>query len=220
MDPSPPRKPGRPRDLQLVERRCSQILETAGRVFAESGFRQADVQTIADRIGVGKGTIYRYFATKEELFLASVDHAMRQLLERVEDVSNRTDDPLVRVGATIEAYLAWFEERPEVVELLIQERAEFRERTSSYFAHGDHARESWRAVLEELMAQGRLRRMPVETVMDTIGDMLYGTIFSDAFSGRPRAGAAAAGRIMDVIMHGILPAADAEVFSNDKRGRS
>jgi AcrR family transcriptional regulator len=42
-------------------------------VFTQ-GFATADVQEIANKTGVGKGTIYRYFPSKEELFLAAVDH--------------------------------------------------------------------------------------------------------------------------------------------------
>ena len=47
------------------------ILEQAIRTFAELGFRGADVQVIADRAGVGKGTVYRYFHSKEDLFWAT-----------------------------------------------------------------------------------------------------------------------------------------------------
>ena len=70
---------GRPPDAELQERRRAEILDTATAVFAENGFAAADVQEIADKTGVGKGTIYRYFPSKEELFLAAVDHGMRNL---------------------------------------------------------------------------------------------------------------------------------------------
>ena len=42
------------------------ILEQAIHTFAEQGFRDADVQLIADRAGVGKGTVYRYFGNKKK----------------------------------------------------------------------------------------------------------------------------------------------------------
>lgn len=44
------------------------ILMAAARVFAERGFHQATVADIAVEAGVGKGTIYEYFSSKEELF--------------------------------------------------------------------------------------------------------------------------------------------------------
>ena len=45
------------------------ILEGAGRAFAGAGFR-ANVPAIAAEAGVSVGLIYRYFDSKEELFLA------------------------------------------------------------------------------------------------------------------------------------------------------
>ena len=41
------------------------ILDVATRVFAEQGFHNADTQAVADLAGVGKGTVYRYYRSKE-----------------------------------------------------------------------------------------------------------------------------------------------------------
>jgi len=49
------------------------IIEAAATVFAEHGFRAARVADIAVRAGIGKGTVYEYFRSKEELFLAVFD---------------------------------------------------------------------------------------------------------------------------------------------------
>jgi AcrR family transcriptional regulator len=48
------------------------IVEAAITVFAEKGFHQAKMTDIAKKLGVSKGTIYQYFKSKEELFLAVV----------------------------------------------------------------------------------------------------------------------------------------------------
>jgi TetR/AcrR family fatty acid metabolism transcriptional regulator len=44
------------------------ILQAAVDVFFEKGFYEATVEEIATRAGVGKGTVYEYFANKEQLF--------------------------------------------------------------------------------------------------------------------------------------------------------
>ena len=44
------------------------ILEAALEVFSNKGFHPATTDEIAERAGVGKGTLYRYFETKEKLF--------------------------------------------------------------------------------------------------------------------------------------------------------
>src|SRR5260370_2843863 len=48
----------------------SRILDAANRVFAEKGYHEATMDDIAKRLGVSKGAIYLYFASKEDLFEA------------------------------------------------------------------------------------------------------------------------------------------------------
>jgi AcrR family transcriptional regulator len=57
-----------PRWRRLPEERPQQILDAALSVFAEHGIDAAKLEEIAARAGVSKGTIYLYFASKEELF--------------------------------------------------------------------------------------------------------------------------------------------------------
>jgi AcrR family transcriptional regulator len=53
-----------------TEARREAILETASQVFLEFGYERASMAEIVKRIGGSKSTIYGYFASKEELFLA------------------------------------------------------------------------------------------------------------------------------------------------------
>src|SRR5438270_542771 len=97
MSAMPPKKRGRPRDEGSLARRREEILETASRVFAERGYQSADMQEISAALGVGKGTLYRYFASKEELFLTAVDRGMHRLRAAVEASYGDATDPLERL---------------------------------------------------------------------------------------------------------------------------
>ena len=69
-------------DVETDPRRKA-ILDAAIQVFAELGYRGTDVQMIADRAGIGKGTVYRNYETKEGLFWAAsyeVDNRLVQYL--------------------------------------------------------------------------------------------------------------------------------------------
>jgi len=59
--------------------RPQQILRAALEVFGEAGVASARLDEIADRAGVSKGTIYLYFANKEELFRQAIRHALAPL---------------------------------------------------------------------------------------------------------------------------------------------
>lgn len=57
-------------DEQAREATRQRILREAAHEFARLGFDQANINVIAERAGIGKGTIYLYFENKRELFLA------------------------------------------------------------------------------------------------------------------------------------------------------
>jgi AcrR family transcriptional regulator len=200
----PRRKPGRPRDENLRARRREEILAAATRVFAARGYRQADVQEVADASGLGKGTVYRYFASKEALFLAAVDLGMQRLTEFVQQ-AYLVEDPFERMEAAFRNYLLYFREHLELVELLIQERAEFRDRKQpTYFVYKERGHEPWRALFAELIAAGRVRDLPVERILNVLGDFLYGTMFTNYFSGRDEAPEAQAAEAMAIVLEGLL----------------
>jgi AcrR family transcriptional regulator len=156
---------GRPPDADLQERRRAEILDAATAVFSKCGFAAADVQEIADKTGVGKGTIYRYFPSKEELFLAAVDHGMRNLKLAVDAAAASAKQPLDRIAEGVLAYLTFFDERPEIVELLVQERANFRDRQRpTYFVHREANMGPWQDLYGELIRSGTFRDMPVDRI--------------------------------------------------------
>lgn len=55
--------------------RFADLVNAATVVFATSGFRRAQIDEIAQRMGVAKGTVYLYAASKEALFQLVLDHA-------------------------------------------------------------------------------------------------------------------------------------------------
>jgi AcrR family transcriptional regulator len=60
----------------------TRILREAASEFAQLGFEQANINTIAERAGIGKGTIYLYFPSKRDLFISMLQAiAQRQLSE-------------------------------------------------------------------------------------------------------------------------------------------
>jgi AcrR family transcriptional regulator len=197
--------PGRPRDDELIARRQREILAEATRRFAEVGYRQTDVQVVADRLGVGKGTVYRYYPTKEALFFAAVDAGMRALVERIDSVVNGLDDPVEYFECGIRSYLEFFDRNPDLVELLIIERAEFRDREkATYFIYRERDRGERKALIKRGIAKGVIRDIPPERILDVVGDLLYGSMFTNHFSNRKIPFERQAADIMDLLMHGIF----------------
>jgi AcrR family transcriptional regulator len=192
-------------DAEPLTGRADEILDAATDLFAERGYHDADTQGLCDLLGVGKGTIYRCFPSKRELFLAAVDRVMRRMHAHLEISTAGRDDPLERLAVAIRSYLDFFVAHPKYVELLIQERALFRDREKpTYFAYRDRIKDRWTEVYRSMMAEGRLREMPAERISDVISSLLYGTMFINHFTGQPKSSELQANEILDIIELGIL----------------
>ena len=141
---------------------------------------------------LGKGTIYRHFPSKRELFLAAADRVMRKMQEKILANIAGVEDGLEQVARGIMAFLSFFAEHPEYVELLIQERAQFKDRKRpTYFEHREVNVVRWRKLYARLIAEGRVRDIPVERITDVVGNLIYGTMFTNFFIGPGETGGAA-----------------------------
>lgn len=60
------------RDELRSDRRRTQILDAAARVFADRGYHRTTVRDVAREAGIADGTIYLYFTSKQELLLALI----------------------------------------------------------------------------------------------------------------------------------------------------
>lgn len=201
--------PGRPRDPDLPGRRREEIIQVATRLFARDGYSGTDLQDVADGLEVGKGTLYRYFPSKKELFQATVDNVMIGMRRAIDAATEGVEDPLDRIGLAVRSYLKFFHDHPENVELLIQERAEFRDRKKpTYFAYREANAERWREVYRTLIREGRIRDIPVDRITDVLGDLIYGTMFTNYIAGRTKSLIEQADGIIDLVFEGLLSPAE------------
>lgn len=77
----------KPKWRRRKDARPAEIINAAMDVFVESGFANAKLDDVARRAGVVKGTLYRYFDTKEALFRAVVQHVLVNHLQDVENAA-------------------------------------------------------------------------------------------------------------------------------------
>ncbi len=195
---------GRPKDEDLAARRREDILVVATKVFAEKTFRGADVQEIADQVGVGKGTVYRYFPSKDELFLAAVAHGLDGLRREMKHIREEEGEPLLRFRSAVVTFLAYFDAHPDLVEILIQERAEFRRQgTILFFSWTEEDVEERRTFFDGLHRGSHMPDRVKDRLIETIAEFLFGTIVSARFSGRGISLVDRAYDILDLLLEGL-----------------
>ena len=60
------------------------LVEAAAQVFSRQGFANTRVSDISQHAGVGKGTVYEYFSSKEELFFAVFEWLNEEIRSRID----------------------------------------------------------------------------------------------------------------------------------------
>lgn len=117
--------------------RRKQILDAATQVFAEKGFHRATIKEIARVAGIADGTIYTYFASKDEVLLA--------VLDRLNETTERKQQFVLGDEQDLKAFF----------------RAYLQQRMALLWPNA----EVFRAVLPELLVNGELRRQYYEQVL-------------------------------------------------------
>lgn len=103
------------------EQRKQEILEAARKVFSSKGIAEATVEDVAAAAELGKGTIYLYFSSKEEilahLLLEGFDILLGKLTEAYAPTQSLS--PAERLHRLTWAYLQFFKENPFYFRLMV-----------------------------------------------------------------------------------------------------
>ena len=90
-------------DKEKLERR-GVILAAAMQLFMASSFSAVNMQAVADKAGIAKGTTYLYFKTKEELFLALLAEELAGWLKTLRGQLNELSDSTLPLNDAIEDF--------------------------------------------------------------------------------------------------------------------
>jgi AcrR family transcriptional regulator len=97
----------------------ARLLAAAAQEFARAGLERANVDAISLAAGYAKGTIYNYFASKEELFLAVVQEASAQATASSPAPADAA--ARARLAAVLAGFCAWAREHDALARVLVRE---------------------------------------------------------------------------------------------------
>lgn len=89
------------------EQKIKEIAQAALKLFAQKGYAGTNVGQIAKSAGIGKGTIYEYFETKEDIFIAAIMEWISQFEFQLSAHLEKIDDPVQRLFAVAEMTVKW-----------------------------------------------------------------------------------------------------------------
>lgn len=101
------------------------ILTAALEVFSSKGFHGATVDEIAERAELGKGTVYRHFSSKRELFSELIRSKVAELEDTVMGAINPEAEVLEIIETYLRIYFAFFDRNRDLYRVLTQEQSDF-----------------------------------------------------------------------------------------------
>ncbi len=90
------------------EQKRRDIARAAMEVFSERGFDATSMSLVAGSAGVGKGTIYEYFDSKDEMIAAAILIWLEDIIEGARSLSQRIEDPELRLRTFVSESMAEF----------------------------------------------------------------------------------------------------------------
>src|ERR1700730_12021813 len=97
---------------------ADKILQAAGHLFGSQRFHEVRMEDIASEAEVGKGTLYRYFSDKEELYRAMLARSSDRFMRRVEAIGAGDGRPRGRLEALVAGVIDQFDSEPHLLDLI------------------------------------------------------------------------------------------------------
>ncbi len=143
----------------ISEEKRQRIIQAATGEFAQKGFENANMNTIAKKADVSVGSLYKYFENKQDLFLTIIQYSIQSMAELLTVLAVSEEDILVKVERIIREIQRSSKENATLVKLYNAMTAENNPRFASQFAYEMEALTSsiYRKAIEEGQKNGDIR---------------------------------------------------------------
>ena len=86
---------------RATDERKEKILEVGIKEFASKGYEKANINIIAKKAGISIGLMYKYFSTKEDLFITCIQRGMSILDDAIDEILQSDDKLIVKAEKLI-----------------------------------------------------------------------------------------------------------------------
>jgi len=176
--------PGKTLDRRAreVQSKRKDILAAAARVFLEKGLHGAAMTDIAEEAGVATGTLYNFFASKEELYFTLIEQKADEFLLYSQMEVNSVSSAVEKITRLIQAECSFFEANRAFFKLYISTRSGFEWAVQEDLGeriHGKYA--AYLDWVTEIIAtgvqEGVLRAMDPQEMAQALVGMLNASLF-------------------------------------------
>jgi AcrR family transcriptional regulator len=170
---------GRSKQDVVSEFRCAEILAGARKVFATRGFSDATVDEIAAAAGIAKGTVYLYYSSKRDIYLAALKHGLLELQERTRVTMQAADGIRAKLRAFIRTRIEYAEANRDFIKIY---HSEFGNLANANVSDSEFQQLYLKqarmldGVLKEAMQKGEIRQIRTDFTAYIIYDMVKGVM--------------------------------------------
>ena len=112
-------------EKRLVDERKEEVINACKKLYQKLDFKDINIKLIGSEISVGRTSIYNYFQTKEEIFLALLE---REYLKWNEDLSSRPEvrnkvSNLDNYDTVLIGFPIWWDLAPTIINTFIEENS-------------------------------------------------------------------------------------------------
>ncbi|BDQ39071.1 TetR family transcriptional regulator [Pseudodesulfovibrio nedwellii] len=145
----------------LPDEKRERVLNEATSEFAEHGYHQASINRIVKRLGIAKGSLFKYFGNKQGLFEYLFGHAINQFKQPLKHIRETTSDKdfFERIEKSLLAGVDFIQAHPHIyriyLKMLFQENFPMRDKFLSEVRRG--STKYLRPLVTAAMKSGELR---------------------------------------------------------------
>jgi len=166
-------------DRSVTDQKRNCILDAARRVFSKKGYAEAAVDDVADEAGVAKGTVYLYFKSKEDLYMAVLAGDLRQMSAEARREMERVEGFREKIRAFLRVRLEFSKTHEEFYRIYLAEYGSMfvkapisGELMQLFRANIRHVAR----VVEEASKRGEIRPVPAGPVAASLFDISRGLL--------------------------------------------
>jgi AcrR family transcriptional regulator len=173
-----PVSPRKTRKEILSDWRRQEVIDAACRIFASMGYAATNVEDIAKEAGMAKGTVYLYFKSKEEVFVAVLARDLEILTTKTIEGMSAATTFTDRLNVYLNLRLEYLEHNQDFLRVYFAEfgrcgsrKVLMSEVIDKLFWRGI---EFMRQCVEQAIARREIRPVPVESAVFAIFDLARG----------------------------------------------
>jgi AcrR family transcriptional regulator len=170
---------GIPLTTQKFEQRRREIAEAAADLILSQGFNETSVLKISKAAGIGKSTLYDFFASKEEILLFLLEDPLVDLTERTWKIIQNEGSPEDRLRQVMDMHLNFLLEKKAYYLKLSLEAQRLSVESQRHYQVMRYAYQDLvQGLIEEGIAQGSFRLVNPAMAMKSLLAMMTPVVFT------------------------------------------